>query len=76
MRAHGGVMVIYQTTSSRWCVVAIVMARDTFVDTATGGLDADLKLALKRIFTYVLNNLRFGQPTDQERSENFQGVFL
>lgn len=51
------------------------MARDTFVDTATGSLDPDLKLALKRIFTYVLNNLRFGQPVSDDRAENFQAYF-
>jgi hypothetical protein len=52
------------------------MATPGYIDTLTGGLDAPLKVALKRIFEYVLRNLRLGPVVHQGRTENLQAYYL
>lgn len=53
------------------------MARSTFVDALLGGLAADMRSALKRVFEYVLDgNLRSGPVAHQTRAENFAWVYL
>lgn len=52
------------------------MATSTLVESLSGGLDAGLRRALKAIFDYVLKNLRFGRPGDQEPTENFQASYV
>lgn len=52
------------------------MATPGYVETLTGNLEAPLKGAFKRIFDYVLRNLRFGPVANQVRTENFQAYYL
>jgi len=51
------------------------MATPGYIDSLIGGLEADLRVALKRIFDYVLRNLRFGPVVHQVRTENFQAYY-
>jgi hypothetical protein len=51
------------------------MATPGYVESLIGGLEADLRGALKRVFDYVLRNLRFGPVTNQVRTENFQAYY-
>lgn len=46
------------------------------VDVLLGGLEANTKRVLQRVFEYVLKNWRFGRPGHQVRTENFTGAFL
>jgi hypothetical protein len=48
------------------------MAKSSFVDTLTGGLDASVRRALRAVSDYYFNNLRLGVPEDATRAENFQ----
>jgi hypothetical protein len=48
------------------------MATPGYIESLTGSLEADLRVALKRIFDYVLRNLRFGPVANNVRTENFQ----
>ena len=52
------------------------MATSSYVESLMGGLDRDLRAAFKRVFEYVLNNLRFGPPAHQVRAENLQAYYL
>ena len=52
------------------------MAQPAYVESLLGGLPATEKVALKRIFDYVLRNLRFGPVVTQTRAENFQAYYL
>jgi hypothetical protein len=52
------------------------MATPGYIDSLIGALDKDVKLALKRIFEYVLRNLRLGPVAHQEKSENLQAYYL
>lgn len=52
------------------------MATSSVIETYSGGLDAAIKSALKKIFDYVLKNVRFGRPGHQDSSENFSGSFV
>lgn len=52
------------------------MARVGYVETIVGSLEAQTKKAIIAIFEYVLKNLRWGRPGNQERAENLAGVFL
>jgi hypothetical protein len=51
------------------------MATPGYIDSLLGGLEADLRVALKRIFDYVLRNLRFGPVAHSVRTENFQAYY-
>lgn len=51
------------------------MATPGYIDSLLGGLEADLRVALKRIFDYVLRNLRFGPVANNVRTENFQAYY-
>lgn len=52
------------------------MATSSYIEQLTGGLDANVKRALKQIFDYVLKGgLRFGRPDDETASENFTAAF-
>ena len=51
------------------------MAKASYITTLLGGLAADDRKSWQQVFTYLLDNLRLGQPVDQERSENFQAYF-
>ena len=48
------------------------MAKSSFMDTLTGGLDANVRRVLRTVSEYFFNNLRWGVPDDSARSENFQ----
>lgn len=52
------------------------MASPAYVEALLGGVEAGLKRTLKGVFDYVLANLRFGPPTHQARSENWQAYYL
>lgn len=52
------------------------MANPSYVDSLLGGLAADMRVAFKNVFTYVLGNLRFGPVAHQTRCENFQSYYL
>jgi len=52
------------------------MANASYVESLMGGLDRDLRAAFKRVFDYVLNNLRFGVAAHQVRAENLQAYYL
>lgn len=51
------------------------MATPGYIESLVGNLEAPLRLALTRIFDYVLRNLRFGPVTNQVRTENFQAYY-
>ena len=51
------------------------MATMGYVESLIGGLDAGVRLALRRIFDYVLRNLRMGPVVNNTRSENLQAYF-
>lgn len=51
------------------------MATPGYIESLTGTLEADLRLAFKRVFDYVLRNLRFGPVAHQTRTENFQAYY-
>lgn len=52
------------------------MATSSYIEQLTGGLDANVKRALKQIFDYVLKGgLRFGRPESGTASENFTAAF-
>jgi len=52
------------------------MATVGYVESLTGPLESPVRVALKRIFDYVLRNLRFGPVAHQTRTENFQAYYL
>lgn len=52
------------------------MARISYVESLIAGVDADTKRALKQAFEYVLDNLRFGRPDVESRTENGQHYFF
>ena len=58
------------------------MARASFIESLTGGLDPAIRKAFKDVGTYFFNNLRFGVPVsraeqaDAGRAENFQAYNL
>lgn len=52
------------------------MAKTEGVTSLTGSLPPDVRLALQRIFDYVLKNLRLGRPDHQVASENLQASFV
>ena len=52
------------------------MATPGYIESLAGGLDRDLRVALRRIFDYVLRNLRIGPVVHQTRAENWQAYFL
>lgn len=51
------------------------MANPSYLKTLFGGADAGLRRALDQAWEYILGNLRFGRPVDQDRAENFQAYF-
>jgi hypothetical protein len=51
------------------------MANPSYLKSLYGGVDPVLRRALGLTWDYILGNLRFGQPEDQTRSENFQAYF-
>ncbi len=52
------------------------MADASYVKSLCGSLGADVKLALGRVFEYVLGNIRFGPVAHQTRATNFQAFYL
>ena len=52
------------------------MAIPGYVTTLLGGLSADVKATLVRVFDYVLPNNKFGPIDHQTKSESFQGYWL
>ena len=52
------------------------MADESYVKSLVGNLSNDIKLAMSNVFTYVLNNLRFGAVEHQTRARNFQCYWL
>ena len=52
------------------------MADVGIVETELAGMaDKDTKRILKRVFEYVLTDIRLGRPEDGERAKNFPGGF-
>lgn len=51
------------------------MATTGYVEQLIGPVEGGLKSVLKRVFDYVLAEVRFGRPDDQGKSENFYGHF-
>lgn len=51
------------------------MANPAYIKTLFGGVEPILRRGLDQAWEYILGNLRFGQPEDQERAENFQAYF-
>ena len=52
------------------------MANPSYVESLLGSLDRDLRATFKRVFDYVLRNLRFGPAAHQTRCENLQAYYL
>lgn len=52
------------------------MANPAYIESLTAGLDSPTRLAFKRVFDYVLRNLRFGPVVHQDRTENLQAYYL
>ncbi len=54
------------------------MADTGLIDADIGSLPAEIRPALKRIFRYVLSDLRFGHPSGEtaQALKNFAGAFL
>src|SRR3990167_2753906 len=52
------------------------MASVCYVESLTGGLARDLRLAFKQTFQYLLTNLRLGPVAHQTRAENWQAYYL
>lgn len=48
------------------------MASPSYAETLLGGIDQNLKRALRVMLEYVLANLRFGRPSATKRDGNFQ----
>jgi hypothetical protein len=49
------------------------MANKGYVSSILNRLPSDLKLPLTQVFDYILDNLRLGRLSHEERAENFQG---
>ena len=53
------------------------MASSSYAKSLIGGLAADARAALGKVFEFILDgNMRFGAVDNQARAENFAGVFL
>jgi hypothetical protein len=53
------------------------MASSSYAKSLLGGLPAEIKTALARVFEYLLDgNVRFGPVEHQTRTTNFAGVYL
>lgn len=53
------------------------MAASAYAKSLIGGLSADIRQALSKVFEFILDgNLRFGAVEHQQRAENFAGLFL
>jgi hypothetical protein len=53
------------------------MASPSYIEALLRGAVPDQeRSALKNVFDYLLNNLRFGRPVNQDRCENMQVYFL
>lgn len=51
------------------------MANPAYIESLTGGLPAEHRLAWKRVADYLLRNLRLGPVSHQGRSENLQAYY-
>ena len=52
------------------------MAQPAYVESLTGSLPPEQRQVWKRVFDYVLGNLRFGPVVHQTRTENHQAYWL
>jgi hypothetical protein len=53
------------------------MASPAYIESLLRGAVPDAeRSAFKNVFDYILSNLRFGRPVNQERCENLQVYFL
>lgn len=53
------------------------MAKSSYAKALIGNLAADIKTSLGKVFEFMLDgNLRFGAIENQQRAENFAGIFL
>ena len=52
------------------------MAVSAYVETALGGLPAQVRSAFRVVFDYVLTSLRLGRPVVDRRAENMQWYFI
>lgn len=52
------------------------MASPPYVESLLGQLGTDQRQVFKRVFDYILTNLRFGPPAHQVRADNHQSYYL